>query len=118
MTNYVNFALNRNAGWVLVMDDTNGANPYERLPGYWTNEVNYIRSLNLAPLAPPLKVLSVSHRVPMLQLAGAAGVYELQSSTNLASWSAMAAVAIPTNMLTVKDAGATNNMRRFYRTRQ
>lgn len=119
MTNVVNLAASRNAGWVFVTDENNNAfNPYDRLPVYWTNEVNYIRSLNLAQPATQLKILSVSNRVPNLQLTGAAGVYELQTSTNLASWSASATVAIPTNTLTVTDAGATNVFRRFYRTRQ
>ena len=118
MTNYLNFAGSRNAGWIFVTDDTNGANPYERLPVYWTNEVNCIRSLNLAQPATQLKILSVSNRMPSLQLTGAAGVYELQASTNLASWSASATVVIPTNTLVMKDTGATNISRRFYRTRQ
>jgi len=60
----------------------------------------------------------VSNGVPALQLTGAAGVYELQASTNLANWSATATVAIPTNTLLVTDAGATNVVKRFYRTRQ
>jgi len=118
MTNYINFAASRNAGWIFVTDDASSSNPYERLPVYWTNEVNYIRSLNLAQQPTQLKVLAVSNGVPALQLTGAAGVYELQASTNLANWSATATVAIPTNTLLVTDAGATNVVKRFYRTRQ
>jgi hypothetical protein len=119
MTNVVNLAASRNSGWVFVTDENdNAGNPYDRLPVYWTNEVNYIRSLNLAQPATQLKVLSVSNRVPNLQLTGAAGAYELQASTNLANWSATATVNIPTNTLAWKDAGATNVSQRFYRTRQ
>jgi len=118
MTNDINLAASRNVGWVFVTDNTNAANPYDRLPVYWTNEVNYIHSLNLAQPAAQLQVLSMSQRGPNLQLTGPAGVYELQASTNLASWSAMATVAIPTNTLTVEDADATNYSSRFYRTRQ
>jgi len=119
MTNMVNLAASRNAGWIFVTDENNDAgNPYDRLPVYWTNEVNYIRSLNLAQPLTQLKVLAVSNGVPNIQLTGAAGVYELQASTNLATWSATATVAIPTNTLTVNDAGATNFSKRFYRTRQ
>ena len=119
MTNEINLAAGRNAGWVFVTDENDHAgNPYDRLPVYWTNEVNYVHSLNLAQVATQLKVLSVSNRVPNVQLTGAAGVYELQASTNLANWSVAATVAIPTNTLTVKDAGATNYSKRFYRTRQ
>ena len=118
MTNYINFALNRNAGWIFVTDDTNAANPYERLPVYWTNEVNYIRSLNLAQPATQLKVLSVSNCVPTLQINGSPGAYELQVTTNLASWSPISVVSSPTNPIDVKDFGATNSARKFYRTRQ
>jgi hypothetical protein len=119
MTNVVNLAASRNAGWIFVTDANNNAgNPYDRLPVYWTNEVNYLRALNLAQPATLLKLLSGTNRAPTLQLSGAAGVYELQASTNLASWSATATVAIPTNTLTVRDGGATNSSQKFYRTRQ
>jgi Spherulation-specific family 4 len=47
MTNYINLAARRNVGWIYVTDDAN--NPYGRLPLYWTNEVNYVRSLNQLP---------------------------------------------------------------------
>ncbi len=118
MSNYITLAASRNAGWIYVTDDTNLSNPYDRLPGYWTNEVNYIRSLNLAQPATRLKVLSMSNRMPALQLTGAAGVYELQASTNLVTWTSTATVDIPTNTLTVKDACATNYSQRFYQTLQ
>ena len=119
MSNVVNLAASRNAGWIFVTDENNNAgNPYDRLPAYWTNEVNYIRSLNLAQPATQLNVLAVSNRVPTLQISGAPGVYELQASTNLVIWSATATATIPTNTVTVKDSGATNNLQRFYRTRQ
>jgi len=119
MTNVVNLAARRNAGWIFVTDENNNAgNPYDRLPAYWTNEVNYVRVLNLAQPATQLQVLDASNRMPTLQLTGAAGVYELQVSTNLTSWSATATLEIPTNTLTVKDTGATNSSSRFYRTRQ
>lgn len=119
MTNLVNLAASRNAGWVFVTDENNNArNPYDRLPTYWTNEVNHIRSLNLAQPATQLKMLSVSNRVPSLQISGSPGAYELQASTNLANWSVVTTVNTTTNTLLLKDAGATNNARRFYRTRQ
>jgi hypothetical protein len=119
MTNMVNLAASRNAGWIFVTDENNNAgNPYDRLPVYWTNEVNYIRSLNLAQPATQLKLLSASNGTADLQFTGAAGVYELQASTNLANWAPAATVNIPTNTLLLKDAAATNYWTRFYRTRQ
>jgi hypothetical protein len=50
MTNYVNLAVARNAGWIYVTSDS-GANPWDTLPVYWTNEVNYIQELNKGPAA-------------------------------------------------------------------
>jgi hypothetical protein len=44
MTNDIDIAARRNVGWIYVTDDA--SNPYARLPVYWTNEVNYVRSLN------------------------------------------------------------------------
>jgi len=119
MTNVVNLAASRNAGWVFVTDENNNAgNPYDRLPVYWTNEVNYIRSLNLAQPATQLKVVSMSNRVASLQISGAPGVYELQASTNLANWSVVLTANTPTNTLPVQDSAAPNFLWRFYRTRQ
>ncbi len=117
MTNFVNLAASRNAGWVFVTDDS-GGNPYDRLPAYWTNEVNYIRSLNLSQPAAQLAVLSASKGMPVLRISGAPGAYELQASTNLTQWSAIATVSTPTNYLQVTNASATNFPRLFYRTRQ
>ena len=45
MTNCVNLALARNVGWIYVTNDK-GANPWDTLPAYWTNEVNYVQGLN------------------------------------------------------------------------
>ena len=119
MTNAVNLAASRNAGWLFVTDGNNNAgNPYDRLPAYWTNEVNYLRSLNLAQPATQLRILTASNNVPSLQISGAPGAYELQASTNLANWSAIATASTATNTLQLKDTEATNYSRRFYRARQ
>lgn len=119
MTNVVNLAASRNAGWLFVTDGNNNAgNPYDRLPAYWTNEVNYLRTLNLAQPATQLQMLTASNHVPSLQISGAPGVYELQASTNLATWSVVITSSTTTNTLQVKDTGATNYSKRFYRTRQ
>jgi hypothetical protein len=45
MTNFVKLAVARNAGWIYVTND-GGANPWDTLPAYWTNEVNLVRELN------------------------------------------------------------------------
>lgn len=118
MTNDINLAAGRNVGWVFVTDDTNAANPYERLPVYWTNEVNYVHSLNGAQPPTELAMLSVSNDVPELQINGAPGVYELLWNSNLVDWSFAAMLDVPVNTRTVRDAGANNSSRRFYRARQ
>jgi hypothetical protein len=41
MTNDINLAVSRNAGWVFVTDSS-----YSDMPAYWTNEVNFIHSIN------------------------------------------------------------------------
>ena len=45
MTNYVELAVSRNAGWICITDNTL-PNPYKALPSYWKSEVNLVRSLN------------------------------------------------------------------------
>ncbi len=117
MTNDVNLAVARNVGWIYVTGDS-GANPWDTLPAYWTNEVNLVRSLNESAPATRLKVLSLTNRVPTLQISGAPGVYELQASSNVLHWSAVKTVSAATNQINVTDVSATNAPRRFYRTRQ
>ena len=117
MTNEVNLAVARNVGWIYVTDDS-GANPWDTLPTYWTNEVNYVRSLNLSQPATQLKITGVTNGVPSLQISGVPGTYELQATSNLANWSAIATVSAASNKVSVTDSSATNMPRRFYRTRQ
>jgi hypothetical protein len=45
MSNFVGLAMSRNAGWIYITDATL-PNPYDRLPAYWTNEVNLVREFN------------------------------------------------------------------------
>ena len=117
MTNYINLAASRNVGWIYVTDDTL-PNPWDTLPAYWTNEVNYIRSLNQSAPATELRILSVSNRVPSLRISGAPGTYELQATSNLASWFPVATVNTATNTVNLQDTSATNAAGRLYRTRQ
>jgi hypothetical protein len=117
MTNFVNLAGARNAGWIFVTDD-GGSNPWDTLPAYWTNEVNYVRFLNQSAPATQLKMLGLSNGVPSLRISGAPGVYELQTTSNLAHWSAATNVSGATSQINVLDGSATNMGRRFYRTSQ
>jgi len=117
MTNFVNLANARNTGWIYVTGDS-GTNPWDTLPTYWTNEVNYIRSLNQSAPATHLKVLGISNGIPWLQITGAPGAYELQTTSNLSDWWPAKTISGSSTQLNVNDTTATNTSRRFYRTRQ
>jgi hypothetical protein len=65
-----------------------------------------------------LTIIAMSNGVPLLRISGAAGVYELQTSSNLLNWSVTATVPSATNQINVMDLTATNAARRVYRTRQ
>ena len=104
-------------GWIYVTDD-GGSNPWDTLPGYWTNEVNYIRSLNQSVPATRMEILAVSNGAAALRITGAPGTYELQGSSNLGGWFVVTNVSTTSNSLNVRDATATNAGRRYYRTRQ
>lgn len=118
MTNYIDLAVRRNVGWVFVTDHTNAANPYDRLPSYWTNEVDYVRARNAAAPAPRLEMVAVSNGVATLQLTGESGVYEVSTSSNLTSWAATTNLNLGASPATFSDPGAQSASVRFYRTRQ
>ena len=80
--------------------------------------MNYIRSLNFAQPPTQLELLSVSNRLPTLQNSGTPGADEVQASTNLGNWPAIATVSTATNTLPFKDSAGTNFPQRFYRARQ
>jgi hypothetical protein len=117
MSNYVSLAVSRNAGWVYVTNDKL-SNPWDTLPSYWTNEVNFIQVLNQA--APPthISVTGITNQIPSLQISGAPGTYELQAAPNLSDWFPVQNVNMPTSPATLNDFTASNTNLRFYRTRQ
>ena len=117
MSNYVALAASRNAGWIFFTDD-NLPNPYDTLPPYWTNEVLYVQSLNAAEPSTRLAVTGVTNHIPTLKVSGAPGAYEIQTTSNLSSWTALPLFNTPTGTGTVSDATATNRPASFYRTMQ
>ncbi len=118
MTNYVTLAAGRNAGWIYVTDDK-GANPWDTLPTYWTNEVEYIRSLNQS-VPTWLTVTAFSNFVPTLTITGGPGTYQIQATTNyfLSNWFSLGTVSAPTGSASFSDTNAVNFTNRFYRTAQ
>ena len=88
--------------WIYVTGDS-GANPWDTLPAYWTNEVSYIQSLNQFAPATRLKLLGISNSVPSLQISGAPGAFELQTTFNLPDWWSATTVSSTTTQLNVID---------------
>jgi hypothetical protein len=91
---------------------------WDTLPAYWTNDVNYVQSLNQSAPATRLRLLGISNGIPSLQFSGAPGAVELQTTSNLLDWWAAMTVSGTTTQLNVSDSSATNADRRFYRARQ
>ena len=58
LTNFVSLAMSRNAGWIYISD----VSLYSVLPGYWTNEVNLVQSLNNLPMIDPAQPADQSVR--------------------------------------------------------
>ncbi|WP_316434030.1 spherulation-specific family 4 protein [Leptolyngbya sp. NK1-12] len=55
MQSYINLAVRRNIGYVYITNDGTDGNPWDSLPSYWQQEVDYIDSLtttNLGVLLP------------------------------------------------------------------
>ena len=118
MTNYVNLAVSRNAGWIYVTNDK-GANPWDTLPSYWTNEVEFVRSLNQA-VPTQLTLTAFSNFVPTMTIVGATGTYEVQATTNnfLSNWFSVGTVSASEGTAIFSDTNAINSTSRFYRTVQ
>lgn len=70
------------------------------------------------PLTHERSYVSVSNGVPPLRLSGAPGTYELQATSNLASWFSGGTVSTATNTANANDKSATNASGRVYRTPQ
>lgn len=116
MSNDVNLAVSRNAGWI-YFTDADLPNPYDVLPAYWTNEVNLVQAWNQAAPATRIR-LTMTNQIPTLNFTGAPGVYEVQATSNLANWTPLQNFYTPTGTGTVPDRTATNRAARFYRTGQ
>ena len=112
------FAQRTTGTLVGTVTDDSGANPWDTLPAYWTNEVNYVQSRNAAEPGASLELVQFTNGTSLIQINGAPGVYELQAGTNLASWSPIGMAGVPTNTGTFADPTAASFSRRFYRTRQ
>lgn len=117
MTHDIDLAVSRNAGWVYVTND-NGANPWDTLPSYWENEVSYVETHNQARPETRIGATLDPSGIPTLDVIGAPGIYEIQTSTDLWNWTPLATVAAPDGTAGFVDKRSVNLAGRFYRVAQ
>jgi len=117
MSNDVNLAITRNAGWIYFTAAVL-PNPYDTLPAYWTNEVSLVQALNQAMPGTQIKLSGLTNWIPTLSITGAAGVYEIQTASDFAGWTPLQVLYTPTGTGTVTDLTASNRAASFYRTQQ
>ena len=111
MRQYVDLAVQRNVGYIYVTNDK-GANPWDSIPTYWTNLVNYVaayRNLNI-----------VSSGTGKLQLRTLPGhSWQVQYSSNLLNetWTTLTGGIASAEQLSITDPDTENTPARFYRLR-
>ncbi len=118
MTNYVNIAVTRNAGYIYVTDDS-GNNPWDQLPTYLAEEIGVIELINkeAARQKPAVLNLTVPNTNVLVAVSGAAGRYVLQTSNNFTNWQPAATNVSATGNLTFQ-LPKTNATVRVFRTEQ
>src|SRR6266487_1061524 len=120
MTNYVQLALTRNAGYIYVTDDS-GSNPWDSLPAYWDPEVGFVEQLNRVAASNRPPVLSISlqtNGATRVDVTGAPGRYVLQASANVTVWQPMTTNVSATGTFSVYETAATNRPVWLYRAEQ
>jgi hypothetical protein len=91
MTNFVQLAVQRHAGFIYVTDD-GGSNPWDTLPSYWEAEVGLIESLNQAAaerLQSRLFLTRETSPTFRLEGRGSTGRYVLEAASPLGDWQAL-----------------------------
>ena len=90
MRQCVDRALAQGYDWIYVTND-GGANPYDVVPSYWTDEIDYIARANLPPPVPEERFYLSSSPVEAglsLTLPTAIGrTYRVEVTTDLTAWS-------------------------------
>jgi len=120
MTNYVQLAVKRNAGYVYVTDDR-GNNPWDTLASYWNAEVNLVESINRQAATNQPAVLSIAPEIQGLmqvQVSGSPGRYLLEASPNLTNWGTIATNVSSTGKFNFLDTQTNKYPIRVYRTAQ
>jgi hypothetical protein len=120
MTNYVDLAARRNAGYIYVTDDS-GSNPWDRLPSYWETEVACVEKLNRAAASNQRPVLGISRQASgavQVNVTGAPGRYVLQASANLTNWQPMTTNVSATGNFSIHETVVTDRPVWTYRAEQ
>lgn len=108
MTDHLRLADQRRTGWIYVTDDT-AANPWDRLPGYWTELVAWIRERNRS--VPLSLTATYGGGAIRLRAESSPGRYVLESSTDLVRWADWYAAGAPTGRLEVVLPDAVGSIR-------
>jgi hypothetical protein len=120
MTNYVQLAVQRNAGYIYVTDDR-GTNPWDTLPSYWNAEVDLVEAINRQAALKQPAVLSIAHEAEgpvQVQVSGSPGKYILQAAPNLTNWGTIATNVSGTGKFNFLDDPPNSHPARSYRTKQ
>jgi len=112
MTNYIQLARARHAGFIFVTDDVL-PNPWDTLPAYWENEVSLLQQLN----RPQLAISLDNQNAIRVEVCGAPGLRSvLETSTNLSQWTAFSTNQPEDGKYAITNSSPGTS--RFYRVRQ
>jgi hypothetical protein len=112
MTNYIQLARARHAGFIFVTDDVL-PNPWDTLPAYWETEVSLVQELN----RPQVGIAPENQNAIRLEVCGAPGLrLVLETSTNLTQWTALSTNQPASGKYAVTNAIPGGS--RFYRVKQ
>jgi hypothetical protein len=120
MTNYVQLAVKRNAGYIYVTDDS-GNNPWDTMPSYWMNEVNLVEQINRTAATNRPAMLNIGlqpNNSIQVGITGAPGRYILEKSENLRDWKPLLTNVTATGNFQVQELISATNAPRLYRTEQ
>jgi hypothetical protein len=112
MTNYIQLARARNAGWIFVTDDVL-PNPWDTLPAYWEAQVSLLQELN----RPQLAIALHGQNAIRVEVCGPPGLRSiLEVSTNLTHWTAFSTNHPVSGKYAITNSNPGRS--RFYRVKQ
>ncbi|MFH0879027.1 MAG: spherulation-specific family 4 protein [Lentisphaerota bacterium] len=113
MQTNVDLAVQRNVGWVYATDDA-GANPWDRLPVYWTQLVDYVHSYRqLASTG--IQASSGSLHLAFQTISNRPFAIEYTATPLASAWSNLTASSISTQDWVMATDPLSSYSQRFYR---